>query len=531
MPVLFPRRLKGWRFILFNVVLGAAHAVVLFGAGAYIALLPHVTGDLGGLLPSFGTWAQTDFMIALALAFPVARWLGPQVGEYRLFIGACVAYAAASFLCAVSQSLEAFLPARLLLGFAGGLTLPLGQALLLKEYPDRRKSLGLAVWGLFTLLPFTVGLPLGGWLADELGWRALFHANVPIALAIAGITGALLYGRGFERISKPFDLIGFVLLAVILGGVQTILNQGNDFDWMDSSLLRTVLIVVVVAVPCFIIWELGEEHPAVDLRLFRHRNVVIGLIGLAAGFFSLQGLLSLFIVQLQLLMGYSSTLAGLVFLPMILLGAPVIGVMHELSKGLDVRLLASLNFLGFAATFYWIGLFDDPSSYDQIFWPMLLEGVFLGAFFTPLTVLTLHGLTGDQMLRAAETVNLIRIAAGAFGITFQGVILFRRLPFHQLQLADHFGGRISVSFDPLQGFMTKLERAGLDAAMMKAKLAALMKQQAGILALNDAFLAASYLCAGLAILVWFAHSTRFPVSRPEAETVQEWRAEELMEQP
>jgi len=442
-----------------------------------------------------------------------------------------VAYAAASYCCAISPSLEAFLPARLLLGFAGGLTLPLGQALLLKEYPDRRKSVGLAVWGVFTLLPFTVGLPLGGWLADELGWRALFHVNVPISLAIAGITGALLYGRGFEHTDRPFDFIGFVLLAVILGGIQTILNQGNDFDWMDSSLLRTFLIVVVVAVPCFIIWELGEEHPAVDVTLFRHRNFVIGLVGLAAGFFSLQGLLSLFIVQLQLLMGYSSTLAGLVFLPMILLGAPVICAMHELSKRVDVRLLASLNFLGFAITFYWIGLFDDPSSYDQIFWPMLLEGVFLGAFFTPLTILTVHGLTGDQMLRAAETVNLVRIAAGALGIASQGIILFRRLPFHQLQLADHFGGRVSVSFDALQGFMTRLERMGVDAGMMKAKLATLIKQQAGILALNDAFLVASYLCVGLALLVWYAHSTRLPVSRPEAETVQEWRAEELMEQP
>jgi DHA2 family multidrug resistance protein len=528
---MFNRRLKGWRFTLFNLVLGVAHAIVLFGAGAYIALLPHVTGDLGGLLPSFGTWAQTDFMIAIALAFPVARWLGCRVGEYRLFIGAFVAYAVASYFCAISQSLETFLPARLLLGFAGGLTLPLGQALLLKEYPDRRKSLGLAVWGVFTLMPFTIGLPFGGWLADELGWRALFHFNVPIALAIAGLTGALLYGRGFERKCSPFDLVGFVLLAVILGGIQTILNQGNDFDWLDSPFVRNVFLIVMIAIPCFIIWELGEEQPAMDLCLFRHRNFVVGLIGLAAGFFSLQGLLSLFIVQLQLLMGYSSTLAGLVFLPMLLFGVPVICMMHELAKRVDARILASLNLLGFAATFYWIGLFDDPHSFDQIFWPMVLEGVFLGSFFTPLTVLTLHGLTGDQMLRAAETVNLVRVAAGAFGITTQGVVLFRRLPFHQMNLADHFGGRISLSFDGLRSLMTNLEQTGMSPAMIKAKLHLLIKQQAGILALNDAFLLASYLCIGLAVLMWFAHSTRRPIPRHEADELREWRAEELMEQP
>ena len=79
----------------------------------------------------------------------------------------------------------------------------------------------------------------------------------------------------------------------------------------------------------------------------------------------------MFVVQLQVLMGYSSSLAGMVFVPMILFGIPLIAVMHEVAKRLDVRLLASLNAPGFAVTFYWIGLFDDPHSYDQIFWPMV----------------------------------------------------------------------------------------------------------------------------------------------------------------
>ena len=135
------------------------------------------------------------------------------------------------------------------------------------------------------------------------------------------------------------------------------------------------------------------------------------------------------------------------------------------------------------------------------------------------------------MLRAAETVNLIRVAAGAFGITTQGVILFRRLPFHQMNLADHFGGRLSISFDGLERLTTKLQHAGLTPAMMHAKLQLLIKQQAGILALNDAFLLGSYLCIGLALFVWFAHSTTKPVAKPEQEEWRQWRSEELMEQP
>jgi DHA2 family multidrug resistance protein len=530
LPDLEQTRLRGWQFVLFNVVLGLAHMVVLFNAGSYVALLPHAAGDLGGVLPSFGTWAQTDFMIALALAFPIARWLSCRYGESRVFVGALLVYAAASALCAIDSSITTFVPARILLGLAGGLTLPLGQTLLLNEYPDHRKSMGLAIWGFFTLMPFTVGLALGGWLADEWGWRMLFYLNIPFALAIAGFTASLLHGRGLHLQCERFDFVGFCLLAVIFGGLQTILNEGNDFDWFDDPLLQVVLFLVIVAVPIWIVWELGERRPAVDLRLFRHRNFVIGLLCLSLGFLSIQGLLALFVVQLQVLMGYSSSLAGMVFVPMILFGIPLIAVMHEVAKRLDVRLLASLNAAGFAATFYWIGLFDDPHSYDQIFWPMVLEGVFLGSFFTPLTVLTLHGLSSEQMLGAAEVANVFRIAAGALGITWQGVVLFRRLPFHQLQLSEHFGGRMAASYDPLQQITSRLQEIGFDPAMIHNKLQLAIKQQAGILALNDAFLLSSYLCMGLALLVWFAKSSHVPIITP-AEAVRERRAEELMEQP
>jgi DHA2 family multidrug resistance protein len=162
--------------------------IVLFGLGSYIALLPHVTGDLGGVLPSFGTWAQTDYMIALALAFPIARWLSGRFGDYRLLNAAFVVFAIASYLCAISLSLWLFLPARILLGFSGGITLYIGQSLLLKEYPDKLKLLGLGIWGLFTLMPFTISFPIGGVISDELGWRYLFYLNIPLALIIAAIT-------------------------------------------------------------------------------------------------------------------------------------------------------------------------------------------------------------------------------------------------------------------------------------------------------------------------------------------------------
>ncbi len=530
MTIAYAERLSGWRFILFNIALSLGHMIVLFGVGSYIALLPHVAGDLGGVFNSFGTWGQTYFIIALALAFPIARWLSGLLGDYRLFIAAFVIYAFASYLCAISQSMWLFVPARILLGFSGGITLFIGQPLLLKEYPEQLKLLGLVIWGLVTLMPFTISFPIGGVIADELGWRYLFYLNIPFALAIAGIIGSLLAGRGFEHSHTSFDGIGFVLLALILGCIQTIFNMGNDFDWLDSPILQSMLIVLIIALPCFLIWEFDESHPAFNIRVFAHRNFTIGVICLTAGFFSIQGLLSVFIVQMQVLLGYSSFLAGMVYLPMILLAVPVSVLMHKLPKGLDARLLACVNLLGFAFIFYWIGLFDDPESYDQIFWPMLLLGFFVGSFFPPLTKLTLHGLSGNQQIRAAEEAGFLRIIAGGIGITLQGVVLFRRTPFHQLDLADHFGGRRFASLDLLQGFSSQLEASGLDKAMINSKLLSLLKQHSAILALNDAFLLAGYLFLGLAGLVWLAYPTYQPVHPTPMEELVDMRAEEIVEE-
>lgn len=531
MTIIYAKRLHGWRFILFNVVLGLGHMIVLFNVGAYIALLPHVAGDLGGVLPSFATWGQTYFIIALALAFPGARWLSGLFGDYRLFSAAFVVYALASYLCAISQSLWLFVPARILLGFSGGITLYVGQSLLLKEYPDRLKLLGLGIWGLVTLMPFTISFPIGGVIADELGWRYLFYLNIVFALAIAGITGSLLAGRGFERNCTRFDDIGFVLMALILGSVQTFLNQGNDFDWLDSPFLCSMLLVLIMALPCFIIWEFDEPYPVFDLRLFAHRNFTIGATCLAVGFLSIQGLLSVFIVQLQVLLGYSSFLAGMVYLPMILLAVPVTLVMHKLPNWLDARLLACLNLLGFSFTFYWLGLFDDPGSFDRIFWPMLLLGFFLGSFFTPLTRLTLHGLHGDQEMRAAEEAGLLRVVAGAIGITWQGVVLFRRIPFHQLHFAEQFGGRRFASIDVLQGFASNLQASGLDTVMVKGRLLTVIRQHATLLALNDTFLLTSYLFLGLAGLVWLAYPSYQPLHPTLLQELRDIRAEEFMEEP
>jgi MFS transporter, DHA2 family, multidrug resistance protein len=528
MPKIHPIPVRGWRFILLNVATGLANVVVLSNVPGYTILGPYAAGDLQGVTPSFGSWGTTDHMIGLALGFPIARWLAARFGDYRVYVAALIAYAIISFFCATSETIWSFVPMRVLLGFAGGVILPVGQAILLEEYPQQKRTLGVAIWGVLGMLPFTVGVFMGGWYAEYLGWRALFYSNVIIALAVAAVTGSLIYGRRMKGHISRFDGVGFFLLAIILLGVQTIFNQGNDFDWFASPIIASTLVVVIVALPCFFIWELGERHPAIDVRLLFYRNFTVATVCSVAGFLVIQGLLSFFAVQLQLLLGYSSSLAGLVYISMIFLSVPVVAIIHELCRKFDVRLIACLNFLGLAATLAWIGLFDKSGYFDQIALPMTFFGFSLAVFFAPLAALAMHGLPAARLIRAAEELTLLRTAAGSFGIALQGVVQFRRAPFHQLNLADHFGGRRFASLDLLSQFSDRLQASGFSADMARGQMGLLIRQQANLLGMNDAFLLGAFAFLALAAFIWLAQSTIVPTKR--VEKLREAEAEEMMEQ-
>jgi MFS transporter, DHA2 family, multidrug resistance protein len=148
-------------------------------------------------------------MIGLALGFPVTRWLAARYGDYRVYGAALIAYAFLSLLCASSGTIWSFVPLRIGLGFAGGVILPVGQAILLSEYPPERRTLGVGIWGVLSMMPFTVGVFMGGWWAEFFGWRAMFLSNAVIALTVAGVAGSLLYSRRIKRHISRFDGMGF----------------------------------------------------------------------------------------------------------------------------------------------------------------------------------------------------------------------------------------------------------------------------------------------------------------------------------
>ena len=519
--------LRGWRLWLLTATLALGTIVVLSNVPGYTITVPYVAGSLGGVAPSFGTWATTDHMVGIALGLPFARWFSGRFGDYRVYVVSMLLYAFVAWICATSQTLWQFLPARIVLGFIGGVTLPLAQSLALKEFPEHSRTWAVGIWGVLSMTPFTIGVFASGWYAEFLSWRYLFYTDIVVGLLAAGVVSAMLYGRDFQSRIVRFDFVGVVLLTAIVYAAQTIFNMGNDFDWLASPILQIALVVLAIALPLFVIWELGERHPVLDLRLFWHRNYAIATFCSVFGFLVIQGMLSVFVGQLQLLNGYTSSLTGLIYLSMFVIAGPMVAILHELNKTVDVRVLCFFDFLGLAGTFTWFGLFDRLAWFDQISWPVYFWGFFIAFFFAPLASLAMHGLGGAQLIRAAEELALLRTVAGSYGISLLAVVQFRRAPFHQLGLADHVGGRRFASLDLLAQITAKLEGAGVTPAAVTRALGNLMRQQSWLLGLNDAFLISAVVFVALAILVWFAHPTLIAFWRRDDQAHLE--AEELME--
>lgn len=513
----------GWGvagFTLFNVAIGIGHFLVLFNAGAYLAMFPYVGGDLGIPL-SHVTWTQTDYFVGMALALPFAGRLARRVGDAHLLTGAFLAVAVTSLVCVVSRDQSIFLVARVLQGFAGGLTIPVSQNLLIKHYAEDRRSVAVALWGIAGFTPFTLAPVTGGWIAETLGWHWWFILGTAIAFLIALTLGITLHGRSSRAERTSLDLVGFVLLAVFMGCLQTLLNRGHDDDWTASHLLWVLGITSLLSFVAFVIWELGEQDPLLELRLFARRTFAVGALGLFLGFLVFQGLFSLFLVRMQTAFGYSAFLAGTLFLPM-LLAKPLSLVVHKLLRRFQARELAAINFLGFAASCAWVASYDRLASYDTLFWPQLLAGLFLGAFFSPLTVLLFSGLPSEQQTRAVELGNVLRVFGGSLGITLIATFWLRRGVAHQHELVQQLTAYNPVTDAALSALHS---RGVVDGAW--AVLAKHVERHAAMVSFNEMFWLAAWIFGALGLFVWLAGAAPPPGGDP----VREEALEELAEQP
>ena len=492
--------LQGGALAMLTLVLSLATFMLVLDSTIANVAIPTIAGDLGAS-SSQGTWVITSFGVANAISIPITGWLAKRFGEVRLFLISTLLFVLASWLCGISHSLEMLIVFRVLQGAVAGPIIPLSQSLLLNNYPPEKRGMALAFWSMTIVVAPICGPILGGWISDNIHWGWIFFINVPIGLAVVLISWKILEGRESRISHQPVNTVGLILLALGVGALQLMLDQGRELDWFNSTEIVVLTIIAAVGLITLIIWELTDDNPVVDVSLFKSRNFTVGCVSTSLAFLVYSGTVVLIPLLLQQVYNYTATWAGLAAAPVGLLPillAPIIG---KFGNKIDMRILITVSFMVYALTFYWRAVtFEPEMTFMDVALPQFVQGLAVACFFMPLTTITLSGLPPEKMASASSLFNFLRTLAGSIGTSLTTFIWYNREAVHHTQLTE-----VINPYNPIsQQFFQTMGSFGLSEEQTASYIARQITAQGFIIGANEIFFVSAITFISLVVLIWFA---------------------------
>jgi DHA2 family multidrug resistance protein len=495
--------LEGSARVWGTIALSAATFMNVLDTSIANVSLPAIAGDLA-VSPNQGTWVITSFAVANAIAVPLTGWLSQRFGQVRLFIASIVLFVLASWLCGLAPNMNVLIVARALQGFVAGPMIPLSQSLLLSSYPPALAGLAMAMWAITTLVAPVMGPLLGGWITDNMSWPWIFYINIPVGMVAAVASWVLYHKRETVTRRLPIDAVGLTLLVLWVGALQIMLDKGKELDWFHSPEVVALAVVAAVGFAFFMAWELTEEHPVVDLTLFRRRNFWVGALVTAFGYGLFFGNLVLLPLWLQQFMGYTSLQAGMVMAPVGLFAIVLSPVVGKNINKVDPRTFVTFAFFVFALVLWLRSRFNTQADFGTIMIPTIVQGIAMAFFFIPLVTITLSGLTPDRIPAASGMSNFMRITAGAFGTSIFTTLWEDRAALHHAQLAEGINLGSQGAGNALNG----LTAAGMSHEQALAQINRLVDQQAFMLSSSELFYVSALLFLAMIPMVWLTRPKR-----------------------
>lgn len=308
-------------WLIAGVVSIATFMEVLDTTIANVALR-HIAGSLAAGLDQV-TWVVTSYLVANAVILSISGWLATVIGRKRFYMICVAIFTVSSLLCGLAWSLPALIVFRIIQGLGGGGMAPSEQAILADAFPPEIRGRAFAVYGVAVVVAPVIGPTLGGWITDNYSWHWVFLMNVPMGMLSLGLVSVLVSEPAATRKERAallrnglsVDYIGFILVALGLGCLEVVLDEGQRDDWFESNFILSFAITSAASLILLVPWELTRKEPIVDLRLLGHRQfgscflvmLCVGAILVATTQFLPQ--------MLQEQFGYTATLAGTALSP------------------------------------------------------------------------------------------------------------------------------------------------------------------------------------------------------------------------
>jgi MFS transporter, DHA2 family, multidrug resistance protein len=434
------RRENPW--VIAAVVSLAAFMEVLDTSIANVAL-PYMAGGLASSVDD-ASWVLTSYLVANAVVLPISGWLSMRLGRKRFYMIAVAVFTASSFLCGMAPSLGMLIMFRVIQGAGGGGLQPVSQAILKDSFPPELLGIAFAIYGMVVVLAPAIGPTVGGWITDNYQWRWIFYMNVPI-----GILSLLLVSRLVEdpdylkdQIKKlrphlSIDYLGIGLLALCLGSLQVMLDRGQEDDWFVSHFISVLAVMFLVALIGFVIRELTQRNPVMDLRMFKNRNFAAVSAMMFVFGVEVYGI-TVFTPQfVQAFMGYNAELAGLTQAPGAALMILLMPLVALLVRRVEARWLIAAGFLVSAIAIFHITNIDLQIDFGTAAGFRVWQSFGLALLFIPINTASYAGIPEEKGGDVSGTINLLRNIGGSVGISLVETMLARRAQFHQDELISH----------------------------------------------------------------------------------------------
>jgi DHA2 family multidrug resistance protein len=469
--------------------------------------LDHIRGSLSAGIDE-STWSITSYLAANAIVIPITGWLSRLLGRKRLLILSVSLFTLSSLLCGLAWSIQSLVVFRILQGLSGGSLQPISQSILLETFPPSQHGTAMAIFGIGIMFGPIIGPFLGGWITDNWSWHWIFFINIPAGIISILMSLLFIVDPAYIRdLKMKIDYWGLAFLSVGIGCLQIMLDKGQREDWFSSDFITWLCVASIMSLVIFVIVELFAKHPIVDLRILKNFSFSLGNIIIFFVFVNLFGSIVLLPMYLQSLMGYTSTLAGLVLAPggvATLVVMPIVGLLITRinSKGIVIA-----GIVVTAYSTYLMSMFNRLADFDTILWPRIIMGIGVGLIIIPLTTLTLSRMKKEQLGNATSIFNLVRNIGGSFGVAISTTILTRRAQFHQARLIDHL-----TPFDMTYTMGSSrasevLQQRGMEQAVAgQGGLAAIYDQvirEASMMSFNDVFHLLSVMLVLTVPLVFF----------------------------
>lgn len=408
--------------------------------GTFMVVLDATIVDvsLAKIMATFGIdvdavkWVATAYLLVFAVVLPTTGWIADHFGYRRTYTMGLALFTLGSLLCSLAWNESTLILFRVVQGAGGGFLMPVGMAIVTREFPPEKRGIALGFWGISAAASVSLGPTLGGYLIDNFAWHSIFDINVPVG--IVGIFATLVIQREYKTAtSRTFDIVGFLSVSTFLTALLIALSDGNA-EWntggWTSPFILSCFAVSLIALVVFLVVELNIRHPLIDLSLLKNfnfamANLVLFIFGM--GMFGSTFLLPLY---LQNGLGYTAFQAGSLFIPIGLIMAVCGPIAGRLSDKTNPKILALFGILMLSLSLFvnrYLSLFSETSS---IMVSLYLRGVGMGFIFTPLSAISLSEIPREKMAQASGLFNVLRQIGGSFGVAIMGTLLTMRTTFH-----------------------------------------------------------------------------------------------------